>query len=110
VFVRVNEYERIQVLEDPGTIQYVFWLGKPAIIRDEEIEAIQIFLREFPDAEAMAMPREQIKKGDEMKIVGGAFDGQKGIVKGHKNEDVSLFLPSIGMVVKVSAAYLAKLV
>lgn len=108
VFVRVNEYERIKVLEDPGTIQYVYWLGKPAIIRDEEIEAIKIFLREFPDAEAAAIPREAIRQGDEMKIVGGAFDGQKGIVREHKNDDISLYLPSIGMVVKVSSEYLAK--
>lgn len=108
VFVRVNEYERIEVLEDPGTVQYVYWLGKPAIIRDEEMDAIKLFLREFPEAEAIAIPRDQIKKGDEMKIVGGAFDGHKGVVREHKNEDISLYLPSIGMIVKVSASYLAK--
>ena len=108
VFVKVDEYDRLLVLEDPGTIQFVYWLGKPAVIRDEEIDAIKMFLREFPDAEAMSLPRDQITVGDEMKIIGGAFDGQNGIVRGHKNENVSLMLPSLGMVVKVSSEYLSK--
>ena len=34
-----------------GIVNYVHWLGKPAKIRDEEIQVIRKFLHEFSDVE-----------------------------------------------------------
>ncbi|MCC5926542.1 MAG: UpxY family transcription antiterminator [Bacteroidetes bacterium] len=44
VFARVDEKQRITVLEDEGISRCVLYLGKPATIRDEEIEAIRFLL------------------------------------------------------------------
>src|ERR1700680_3793725 len=41
VFVHISDTERILVKETDGIINFVHWLGKPAIVRDEEIEVIK---------------------------------------------------------------------
>ncbi len=46
VFVHVNPGEHSLVKQADGVINFVYWLGSPAIIRDEEIVAIREFLEE----------------------------------------------------------------
>jgi transcription antitermination factor NusG len=41
VFVQLSEADRNVVFNSPGVVRYLFWLGKPAIVRDEEIEVIK---------------------------------------------------------------------
>lgn len=46
VFVRITEDERIKVLTTNGVVQFLHYLKKPAVIRDEEIELIRSYLLE----------------------------------------------------------------
>ena len=63
VFVNVDEKERLLTLQDPGVMNFIFWLGKPAVIRDNEIEAI----------------RKIAASGDEIRIEGGGFEKGKAV-------------------------------
>ena len=45
VFVNVSEKEREQVFQVSGIVRFLFWLGKPAVVRDEEILALQESLK-----------------------------------------------------------------
>jgi transcription antitermination factor NusG len=38
VFVKLEESNRDIVFQVSGVVRYLFWLGKPAIIRNEEIQ------------------------------------------------------------------------
>ncbi|MDT0651627.1 UpxY family transcription antiterminator, partial [Autumnicola edwardsiae] len=38
IFVYLAEKERSEVFEVPGVVRYLYWLGKPAIVRDVEIQ------------------------------------------------------------------------
>lgn len=49
VFVHITEAERLEVLRDPGIARSVFYLKKPAVVRDVEIQAIRLFLEELHD-------------------------------------------------------------
>ncbi len=49
VFVRVFPEEQTKVRMVPGVINYIYWLGKPAVIKDHEIEDIRRFLNEHTD-------------------------------------------------------------
>ena len=49
VFVQVEEAAKWEVLAINGIVNYVHWLGKPARIRDSEIDTIRRFLHEFED-------------------------------------------------------------
>src|SRR6188768_4001625 len=44
VFVYVTELEHLILKKTSGVINLVYWLGKPALIRDEEILTIKNFL------------------------------------------------------------------
>ena len=51
VFVQVDEAIKWEMLAISGIVNYVYWLGKPARIRDHEIDTIRRFLHEFEDVE-----------------------------------------------------------
>jgi transcription antitermination factor NusG len=46
VFVHINDDEKIAVLSTNGVVQFLHFLRKPAVIRDEEIELISSYLLE----------------------------------------------------------------
>jgi len=41
VFVNIEEKNRNDVFDIPGVVRYLFWLGKPAIVREVEILALK---------------------------------------------------------------------
>jgi len=49
VFVKVEEQKKWDVKRIDGILNYVYWLGKPAKIKEEEITTIKKFLHEFSD-------------------------------------------------------------
>jgi transcription antitermination factor NusG len=51
VFVRVPEAEKWDLRSIDGVLNFVFWLGKPARIKDEDIYTIRKFLNEFADVQ-----------------------------------------------------------
>jgi len=53
VFVRVPDAAKWDIKNIDGILNYVYWLGKPARVKDEEIAAIKMFLREFHDVEVV---------------------------------------------------------
>ena len=53
VFICIAEDKKWEVLQINGIVNYVYWLGKPARIREEEIDTIRKFLHEFNDVEVM---------------------------------------------------------
>src|SRR6476620_283455 len=56
VFVHVAESKRWELLNIPGIINYVTWLGKPARIKESEIATIRKFLKEFDAVEVVEGP------------------------------------------------------
>ena len=71
VFAKVDERERIQVLEDPSISYTVMYVGKPACIRSEEIEAIQMLME---DAETVEL--RHFEPGEKVKINDGPLSGR----------------------------------
>ncbi len=49
VFVRVPDAEKWELRSINGIINFVYWLGKPARIKDDDIYTIRKFLNEFSD-------------------------------------------------------------
>lgn len=100
VFVRVGEEERTAVRMTNGVVNFVYWLGKPAVVREREIRAIQQFLDEY--AEIEVHPIAPIKPGDRVVVQNGVFSGKSGIVKNIKNRTVEVQIESIGFVLVAS--------
>lgn len=77
VFVRVEETKKWEVKNISGVLNYVYWLGKPAHIRDEEIDLIKKFLNEFNDVQVAA---KGFVVNSEVRIKQGVLMNYHGIV------------------------------
>src|SRR5258706_14203062 len=55
VFVKVREEEQTRVRMVSGVVNFIYWLGKPAIVKDKEIEIIRKFLNDHSEVQAFPM-------------------------------------------------------
>ena len=76
VLVKIENKDRNRVFGVPGIIRYVFWLGKPVIVHEQEIELMQNNLLGICDEITIT----NIKKGANITIPSGHFEGQEGKV------------------------------
>jgi len=93
VFVNGSEEDFLSIRKVNGVINMVYWLGKPAIIHDYEIETIQRFLKEFENVQLQKTP---INISDKVRILGGPLMAYEGQVLSVKNNTVKVILPSLG--------------
>lgn len=97
-FVRLEERERPRVFEVPGVVRYLFWLKKPAIVRDCEIEAIQQMLQTTDHHLIRVVQYEPQSK---IKISSGAFANATGEVVEQQGKTLTVAISSLGIVLKV---------
>jgi transcriptional antiterminator RfaH len=98
IFVKINEKERNVIFDIHGVIRYLFWLGKPAIVKEKEIQIIQDWLN-MPDAFELVIDKWQ--KGDKIVLESGPFVAQSAIVQEIKQNHYILILESLGCILKV---------
>ena len=98
VFVQLKDSDRNSVFQIAGVVRYLFWLGKPAIVRDEEIKSIKDSLKASNIAEVSVT---SIQVGDRIKLESGAFSNQNSIVQEVSNSHYILVLESLGCVLKI---------
>ncbi|SFF96551.1 UpxY family transcription antiterminator [Pontibacter chinhatensis] len=92
VFVRITEKQIADAKKVEGVINLVYWLGKPAIIRDEEIEIIRQFLAGY---ENVQLEKAQFRVNDKVKMTSGLLSDKEGTVVAVKNNTVKVALPSL---------------
>ena len=93
VLVRVDEKRRHSVLQAQGVVGFVSFLGRPAVIRDEEIDIIRKFLEDHPKVQVERM---SFHVNEKVRIIGGPFMSLEGSVMGVKSRTVKILLPSLG--------------
>lgn len=98
VFVQLEDTDRNSVFQISGVVRYLFWLGKPAIVRDEEINIIKTSLA-APNLSDISV--NSIQVGDRIKLESGAFSNQDAIVQEISNTYYTLVLESLGCVLKI---------
>ncbi|MCW2117719.1 UpxY family transcription antiterminator [Flavobacterium sp. 7A] len=98
VFVHLTEVERNLVFQSPGAVRYLFWLGKPAIVREIEINTIKQWL-EKPTASEITMSRYNV--GSKIIVETGPFTNQEAVIKEVNKNHCVLVLESLGCVLKM---------
>src|SRR5688572_363024 len=68
VFVKVSPAEHLSMIQTDGIINFVYWLGKPAVIRDFEIDMIQRFLEEHTN---VILEKTSVNINDLVRVVSG---------------------------------------
>lgn len=93
IFAHINEDEKTKVRETKGVLNFVYWLGQPAVIRDQEIEIIKHFLGNYENIEVQEFTPEI---NSSVKIQSGPMMNQIGkIIKIGKNK-VKIIIESLG--------------
>ncbi|MWB94478.1 UpxY family transcription antiterminator [Flavobacterium sp. GA093] len=98
VFVRLQDSDRNQIFQASGIVRYLFWLGKPAIVRDDEIEIIKKSLASDSVYDVLISPHQ---KGDRIKLDSGVFNNQNAIVQEVSKTYYIVVLESLGCVLKI---------
>ena len=95
VFVLIEENRRNDIFSVFGVVRYMFWLGKPAVVREKEIELMKKYL----SGEFQSVSLTSFAKGQLHQISEGVFAGKIGrIIEIQKNK-IKLQIESLGMIV-----------
>jgi transcription antitermination factor NusG len=93
VFVKVTEGEQPKVRTINGVVNFVYWLGRPAIIKEKEIEIVRKFLNEYDDVQAIPY---NLKRDTHITIINGIFMDKEARVMKVFNGKVQVIIDSIG--------------
>jgi transcription antitermination factor NusG len=92
VFVKTSEEEIFKLSKEiNGIISLLYWKGKPAVIKEEEINAIKDFNKYH---EEITVEKMNVSAGNEDAEISYLMDGQILLVK---NRTMQLTLPSLGL-------------
>ena len=92
IFIKITEKERPAPLKDPSVLNYIFWLGKPAIIRDIEIDTLKGIVSKDKVQEFEVR---KVKVGDEIEIE--KIKEKKAIIKSISNNYIKAEFIKLGM-------------
>jgi len=108
VFVRVKETEKSTVLMTDGILNFVYYVGKPAVIRDQEIDTIKKFLAE-KDAVVSVQSLQSLDENTRIKVNHGIFMDTTGTVMTGGKKKVYVRLESLDqvMIVEFPVNYLS---
>lgn len=95
VFVKVTDIDRSNVRMTNGAINFVYWNGKPAIIKEKEIIAIKRFLDEYENVKAVPA---EVKKNERVRVTNGMFMDQEGKVLDVRHKTVQVAIDSLGYI------------
>ena len=95
----VTEKERLLLLNDPAVLNTVRYLGKPAIVRSEEVELMKTYLDKAVDVQS-----EPIKPGQRIQISQGSLAGKIGEVEHIAGKEVFIRLESLQLQLRIKIA------
>lgn len=90
VFAKVNEEERVQLLQDESIFRSVMWNKKLVALTDDEIELMQLVL---DNAEVAQI--DSLSEGDLVTVQRGPMTGHNGVVVQISNKTVRLKIESM---------------
>ena len=94
VFVKVSDKKKWDLKNIPGVLNFVYWLKKPAIIQEVEIETIKRFLNEFSDVKIETLG---LAINSTVVIKQGLMMNYKGILIEVKGNKAKVRIESMGL-------------
>ena len=100
VLVNIDDKDINRVFESPLVLRYMFWLGKRAVVRQSEIDILKKYLD--GSYNLISSNSLSINIGDDFDLP--SFNNEKGIVSRISNNNIWIYLKSIGYSVKLKLA------
>lgn len=93
VFVQITESEIMSIRKTDGVLNFVHWLGKPAVIQEAEIEIIKRFMDDYSFVKLEKIP---FDIAGNARIISGLSAENKSKMISVINNQVKIVLPSLG--------------
>ncbi len=93
VFVKVTEEERTKVRLTNGVVNFVYWNGKPAVVREKEIQTIKLFLDEHENVQVRPI---DLTVQQRVLITSGTFMDRTATVLDVRKKEVKVSIHSLG--------------
>ena len=100
VFVHIADEERLQVLQTEGVLNFVHFMGKPAIIKEEEVNNVKLYLLE-KDVKIHVESLRAFAENDKVIIRQGVFMDNTGTVLKASTRKIYVRLESLEQVMIV---------
>ncbi|WP_276359592.1 UpxY family transcription antiterminator [Daejeonella sp. H1SJ63] len=97
-FVSLEDWERDKIFSVPGVVRYVYYCGKPAIIREKEMNLLKSWLIEYDHEGIQA---ENLNVNDRIRIRSGALMDKEAEVLEKRGNYALLLLEDLGLQVRV---------
>ncbi|MDR0574919.1 MAG: UpxY family transcription antiterminator [Tannerella sp.] len=101
IFVKCREAEILSLLRINGVVRVIFYDGKPAVIRQAEVDAIRMFIKEAEGKVLCA--------GDEVEILTGSMKNKSGKIIKIKKKYILLRIEQLAATVCVNVESVALL-
>ena len=100
VLVKIEDKDINRVFACSGVVRYMFWLGKRAIVRQNEVDILKKYLN--GSYNFINSKLSNIKVGDNYKL--SSFNNENGIVNRISNNFIWIYINSLGFTVKLKLA------
>src|SRR5690606_987434 len=94
VFVRLSSLKKWDVKLQAGVINFVYWLGKPAIVNDNDILTIRKFLNEFEEV-TLEKTGDTFKPNGRIVVATGVLMNYQGMILEIQGKKVKVLLQSM---------------
>ena len=99
LFIQIQDKRRDEVFNYSGAVRYLFWLRRPAIVRESEICTIQKWLGQYDHSD---IDISKILPGDYVRITSGPFTGEQAIFLDKNNNKAVVQLKELGLQLSLS--------
>ena len=100
IFVKLQDTSKWDIKNIDGILNFVYWLGKPAIVKEEEIVTIKKFLQEFSTVEVI---ERQLDVNSRVLIKQGVLMNYHGIIVEIHGNKAKVNIESMG--IQLSAVF-----
>ncbi len=100
IFVKLQETTKWEIKNIDGILNFVYWLGKPAVVRETEIVTIKKFLQEFSSVEVI---ERQLDINSKVLIKQGVLMNYHGIIVEIHGNKAKVNIESMG--IQLSAVF-----
>ena len=99
LFVQVNSYEHARVMQTSGVINFISHCGKPATLKDSEIERIRTIVSQYADVKTTSL--KNINVGDTVRVTKGPLLNHEGEIAKVQGRAVVMILDNINCALTV---------
>ena len=94
IFIHISERDRSSIFPAIGVTNYMYWLKKPVVIRDKEMEQMQTW---FSNHAAEEIKSRELTVGSNVRIESGVMQGKEGVIERIGSKFITLSIPKLGM-------------